>query len=64
MSKWLELLYWYCTDFCINAANFLGISYIEFNVLLFLLLMPTTLITLIGINLWRYLIRPIIRLKT
>ncbi|MGK0366341.1 MAG: hypothetical protein ACI85O_003414 [Saprospiraceae bacterium] len=42
-------LYWYCTDFCINAANLLGISYVEFNFILFLIIFPlVTIIMILG----------------
>jgi len=42
-------LYWYCTDFCINAANLLGISYVEFNFILFLIIFPlVTLLLILG----------------
>lgn len=49
-------IYWYCTDFCINAANLLGISYVEFNFILFLLVFPAVLLLLLIGNirlLWR-----------
>ena len=44
-------LYWYCTDFCINAANILGISYVEFNFILFIIIFPLVTIILILGNL-------------
>lgn len=34
----------YCTDFVINAANLLGISYYELNTIIFCLLYPIALI--------------------
>jgi len=48
-------LYWYCTDFCINAANLLGISYVEFNFILFLIVFPLVTILLILGNLRLFL---------
>lgn len=42
-----EKLYWYCTDFCINLANLLAISYEAFNIGLFLILFPATTIILV-----------------
>lgn len=55
MNELLLELYWYCTDFCINAANLLGISYVEFNMVLFLLIFPLVFFILLGMNLYRYL---------
>lgn len=49
-------IYWYCTDFCINAANLLGISYVGFNFILFLIVFPAVLLLLLFLNfrlLWR-----------
>ena len=54
MDKLLDSIYWYCTDFCINMANLLGISYVAFNILLFMFVMPMTLLILAGLNLRRY----------
>ncbi|MCB0554164.1 MAG: hypothetical protein KDD02_11475 [Phaeodactylibacter sp.] len=50
MEGFLNWLYWYCTDFCIHAANLLGITYEEFNFILFLLIFPGVTIILLGIN--------------
>jgi len=50
-EKYAGELYWYCTDFCINAANLLGISYVEFNFLLFIIIFPLVTIILILGNL-------------
>ncbi len=61
MTKLIEGLYWYCTDFCINAANLLGITYVEFNSWLFLILLPGLLLSLVFLNLYRYFFR---RLKS
>ena len=54
MDKLLDSIYWYCTDFCINMANLLGISYVAFNILLFMFVMPMILLILAGLNLRRY----------
>jgi len=43
MNQLLQLAYWlynYCTDFVINAANLLNLSYYEVNFLLFIILYP------------------------
>jgi hypothetical protein len=50
----MESLYWYCTDFCINMANLLGISYLEFNFWLFLVIFPGVFLGLLIANLIRY----------
>lgn len=60
----LNLLYWYCTDFCVNLANWLGITYVEFNFMLFIVIFPGVTLLLLGINLWRYGVRPLIRRKS
>ena len=57
--KYGGMLYWYCTDFVINAANLVDASYFDMNSWLFfvafpgvtLLLMATVLVQLIQI--WR-----------
>ena len=33
-------LYGYCTDFCINLANLIGLSYYEVNTVVFCVLFP------------------------
>ena len=43
-------LYWFGTDFCVNMANLLGITYDEFNVALFLFFLPGFLMLLIVLN--------------
>jgi hypothetical protein len=40
MSKFFQALYAYCTDFIINLANFLEISYYEVNFIIFVVLYP------------------------
>lgn len=42
----LRAAYWYCTDFCIHAANALGIAYDTFNFLLFVVGFPAAACTL------------------
>jgi hypothetical protein len=42
-------LYVYCTDFIINMSNLLGISYYEFNFIIFCLVLPF-LTLLLGIR--------------
>jgi uncharacterized membrane protein len=59
MNSLLEHIYWYCTDFCINAANLIGISYVEFNFLLFLIIFPAVILILLCINIYRYLLKSI-----
>lgn len=56
MIAWI---YWYCTDFCLNLANWLGISYVEVNTWLFLVLVPMSMLLLFLLNVYRYLIRPL-----
>ena len=56
----MTALYWYLTDFCINAANLLGISYVEFNFALFLVVIPSVLTLLFLLNLFRYALLPIV----
>ncbi len=55
-------LYWYLTDFCINAANLLGLTYEEFNFGLFIVLFPMTLgvlalVNVVKLGLWLWLLR-------
>lgn len=57
----LNSLYWYCTDFCVNMANLLGISYEEFNFWLFVVVMPGLLGVLMAGNVVRYLAKPIVK---
>jgi len=53
MKEIVKDIYWYFTDFCINAANLLGITYVEFNFWLFIILFPSTLILLILLNIFK-----------
>lgn len=44
MNELLQIAYWaynYCTDFVINAANILNLSYYEVNFILFIIGYPT-----------------------
>ncbi len=52
----LEKIYWYFTDFCINMANLLGISYVEFNIWLFIVVLPGFTAVLVMMNIYRYFI--------
>lgn len=61
MDSIIKAIYWFCTDFCINMANLLDITYIEFNIWLFLVLFPAVTLILIGLNLRRYVALPLIR---
>jgi hypothetical protein len=53
-------MYWLLTDFCINFSNFLGITYTEFNFLLFCVVVPFITLVLLFINIYRYLLKPVI----
>lgn len=57
----VNYIYGYCTDFVINIANLIGISYYEINALLFCILFPLftiLLIIILGIQ------QVIIKIKT
>ncbi|MFT5822697.1 MAG: hypothetical protein ACI8ZM_003953 [Crocinitomix sp.] len=45
----IDIIYAYCTDFVINLANLIGLSYYEINLLLFCVLYPLVLLSLIVI---------------
>jgi len=53
MKDIISTLYWYCTDFCITAANILDITYVEFNFWLFMVLFPLILTILILLNIFK-----------
>ncbi len=53
MQNIIRNLYLYFTDFCINAANLLGITYVEFNFWLFIVVFPLTLIVLLFLNVFK-----------
>lgn len=61
MEKTLDRLYWYCTDFCIHIANLLGITYVEFNFWLFLVIFPAIVGILLFVNIYRYIFKKILR---
>ena len=43
----MDKLYVYCTDFIINMANLLGLSYYEINAFVFCFLYPILTLTLL-----------------
>ena len=57
-------LYFYFTDFCINMANLLGMSYMEFNFWLFLVVIPAFILILFALNLYRYILKPFFLKRT
>ena len=63
MDKLIESVYWYYTNFCVNAVKLLGISYVEWNIWLFLVLLPGLVLLLLVLNVWRYLVGPLLREK-
>jgi len=46
MISKLDAIYIYCTDFIINVANIINLSYYEVNLLLFGFIYPLSLLTL------------------
>lgn len=48
----MDSVYWFLTDFVINMANILGLSYMETNGLIFGVLFPsyTVLMLVIGVS--------------
>lgn len=49
MDKLMDIVnfvYAYCTDFVINIANILGLSYYEVNTLIFVILYPLLVVSL------------------
>jgi hypothetical protein len=59
MNQVIELAYWvynYCTDFVINLANIFNLSYYEINFILFVILYPLlvfSVVFLVIIQKWR-----------
>lgn len=51
MEDLIKKVYVYCTDFIINLANILDLSYYEVNTFIFCILYPITIIGLIVIYL-------------
>ncbi len=48
-------IYAYCTDFVINCANILNLSYYEINAIIFCLIWPLLTLVLIVLNMYKYL---------
>lgn len=46
-------VYGYCTDFILNTAQLLGLSYYEINALLFVGLWPTLTVILLAITVYQ-----------
>lgn len=46
LNRMVEVLYWALTDFCVYAGNALGLSYYDFNMILFILLIPASVVAL------------------
>ena len=51
MDKLIGEIYVYCTDFIINLANILDLSYYEINAIIFCFLYPILIVGLTGIYL-------------
>ncbi len=49
----IRTLYWFCTDFTVNLANLLGITYTEINFILFLVIFPVFTLMLIFLVCWQ-----------
>lgn len=64
MADFLRATYFYFTDFCINMANLLDMSYMEFNFWLFLVAIPGFILILILLNLYRYILKPFFLTRT
>jgi len=54
MFEILVKIYVYLTDFTITSANLLGITYEDFNALLFCVLWPVVTIFLILLLVWQW----------
>jgi hypothetical protein len=53
MDKLIGEIYVYCTDFIINLANILNLSYYEINAIIFCFLYPLLLVGLIAIYIFQ-----------
>jgi len=53
LVKKMYVLYVYCTDFIINLANILNLSYYEINLIIFCFLYPLLIVGLIAIYLFQ-----------
>tara|TARA_B100001996_G_scaffold167383_1_gene127595 strand:+ start:452 stop:658 length:207 start_codon:yes stop_codon:yes gene_type:complete len=51
MDRLIHEIYVYCTDFIINLANILDLSYYEINAIIFCFLYPLLIVGLTGIYL-------------
>jgi len=51
MERLIHEIYVYCTDFIINLANILDLSYYEINAIIFCFLYPLLIVGLAGIYL-------------
>jgi|ETNmetMinimDraft_13_1059891.scaffolds.fasta_scaffold136922_1 hypothetical protein len=51
----MEGIYWFLTDFVVNLANLLGLTYMEANGLIFGVLFPAYTLLMIVIGLYRRL---------
>ena len=51
MERLIHEIYVYCTDFIINLANILNLSYYEINAIIFCFLYPILIVGLTGIYL-------------
>lgn len=51
MERLVESLFWYGVDFAVNMANLLGITYDEFNIVVFVFGLPMALLVLVILNL-------------
>lgn len=50
----LFVIYAFCTDFVINTANLLGLSYNDVNAILFFVLFPLTTVLLVGLVVYQH----------
>ena len=55
MENLIKFLYTYCTDFVINLANLLHLSYYEINALIFVIIWPLVSILLLLLFLFQIL---------
>jgi hypothetical protein len=53
MTKLINLVYVYCTDFIISLANLFHLSYYEVNAFFFCLVYPVMLVLLLVIFVWQ-----------
>ena len=53
LRVWGEWLYWQCTDFMINAAGLLGVTYRDTNSGMFFVLWPAVTLVLVVAVVWQ-----------